>query len=340
MLTGDDATLETAADAMTKISIPGLWDADDEERDDAQPARQEREEPQDDEIDEQDEVEASDDDTDETDDGEEGSEKSDSAEFIEVPDPNGGEPTKIAVAEAVEAYKNWTALGGNVAAVVQRAEERVYEAARERVTAYNTALQQGITTMQSWITALPTPQMPSIELKNPRSPHYDPDAYDIAKYHYDQAVGLLQRAHGQVQQMQQEKAQNEALLQEQLSEREWKKLVQADPEWGRDPEGKRNALLKGLQEHYGLSEAELEDIYNHQLYLVAQDALAFRAMKKAAPTLKRQVQEKAAKVTGTRKMPQSVIDQKRQSGVRQQLKKTGSVDAAAGALLARLDKFL
>jgi hypothetical protein len=338
MLDGDDASLDTAAEAFTKINIKGLWEAEGEERNDvpAEPGQfddDDQETPK--EGDDQ-EVEASETD----DDAKEGGDKAASGDVIEIPDPNGGEPTRIAVDEAVEAYKNWTALGGNVAAVVQRAEERVLDVARERVQAYNTALTQGITTMQSWIAALPMPQEPSTELLNPSSPNYDPDKYHLGVYQFRQAVGLIQNAQGQLQQMMQQKARNDSDMQERVAEAEWKRLVQADPEWGRDPEGKRSKLLSGLSEHYGVSEKELEEIYNHKLYRIAEDAIAFRAMKASAPTLKKQVQEKAAKVTQTRRMPQSVIDQKRQGEAQKQLKKSGSVNAAADALLARLDKFL
>lgn len=279
----------------------------------------------------------------EADDDDSGDEDGLAGQFVSIPNPNGGEPLKVAVADLVQSHQTLGKIGENVNAVIQRAEERVYEASRERVQAYDQALNQGVQTLRTWLTALPMPQPPNPVMLDPNSQHYNPDAYNLGKYQYEQAMGMINNARGQLSQM----TQQQQIAQQQREaleiEREKRLLIQADPTWGGDEKtwnSKRDALLADLDKYFGLSEAELDTITNHKFFLVAQAALEMVKSREKAPSLKKQVKDVAAKATPARKMPQSVIDQKRGNASQQKLRKTGSVDAAAEALMSRFGHVL
>jgi hypothetical protein len=276
-------------------------------------------------------------DADEDDDG---PEKEQADQFVEIPNPNGGEPIRVAVADLIQSHQTLGRLGENVAAVIQRAEERVYEASRERVQAYDQALNQGIQTMRTWLTALPMPQQPDPVLLDPNSTRYNPDAFHLGRLQYEQAMGLIQGAKGQLGQMLQQ--QQAALMQRDALEIEHQRklLISADPSWGQNWDAKRDALVSDLNKYFKISEEDLEPLTNHKFFLVAQAAVEMLKAREKAPALKKQVKEAAAKVTPKRNMPQTVIDQKRRNAADGRLRKTGSVDAAADVLLRQFGHVL
>lgn len=328
-----DQDLGEAADALAGLDDE-LLGLEPGEADDGR--KQARQRPEDDaEIDAEAEAEADEEEA-------EGDEDGFAGQFVAISNPDGGEPLKVAVSDLVQSHQTLGKIGEHVNAVIQRAEERVYEASRERVQAYDQALNQGVQTLRTWLTALPMPQPPNPSMLDPHSQHYNPDAYNLGKYQYEQAMGLINNARGQLSQM----TQQQMVAQEQREaleiERERRMLIQADPTWGGDEKtwnGKRDALVSDLDKYFGISETELDTITNHKFFLVAQAALAMVKSREKAPSLKKQAGA-PAKATPARKMPQSVIEQKRGNATQRTLKKTGSVDAAAEALMSRFGHIL
>ena len=109
-------------------------------------------------------------------------------------------------------------------------------------------------------------------------------------------------------------------------EDEGKKLVNAVPEWtDSKTKTKETQGIKEYLKSQGFSDADVSQVYDHRLVLVARDAMRYRELKAKQPTLTKKVNEapKLAK-PGTQKSSadnETAVYQEQ----RKQLKKTGKV---------------
>lgn len=89
-----------------------------------------------------------------------------------------------------------------------------------------------------------------------------------------------------------------------------------------------------MQEHYGYSPEELESIAtDHRVYLVMRDLLELRKLKKLAPKVREDVKAKPKMLSQTRRMdPKSKTSREAQAR-REQLRKTGTLEAGIAALM-------
>ena len=91
-----------------------------------------------------------------------------------------------------------------------------------------------------------------------------------------------------------------------------------------------------MKQHYGLDPTEVSSVHDHRFFIVAKDALAYRGVKKDAPSVSAKLKVKPKVVKpGTR--TQSKPQAKQLAEARARLKRSGREADAADALSQLLD---
>lgn len=172
----------------------------------------------------------------------------------------------------------------------------------------------------------PTP--PSKELFN-----NDPIAYMEAKLSYDEAKAEYDTNAQHFLQMEQQSEQRKQQQLQAFSRQQTQILTEklpvlADPQKG--PVIKNDLLEVG--EHYGWTQQELENVYDHRYILALYDAMRFRKLvqKRGKATSKKQ--SIAPVKAGAKKMP-NVGNAKARKQKQDRLRKTGSIDDAVDLIL-------
>lgn len=167
----------------------------------------------------------------------------------------------------------------------------------------------------------------------------DPDDY-VAWHKYRQDVDAY-NAHVQGYQVFQQQKQQDDLATKAANEkaaaehqrREAEALLQAMPVL-RDPvKGKQvwAALVAGAQQHFGLSEAEVNSITDHRILVGMREAIAYRQLKAKAPQVQAQVAQRPAVRQAPRGGTVPAAKQERQARS-ERLQKTGSIEDGAAVL--------
>jgi hypothetical protein len=172
------------------------------------------------------------------------------------------------------------------------------------------------------------PQEPTIDLLQS-----DPLGYIEAKAQYDEQMKKLtaldnqRRAEfeaGQAKQMQQF---------EEIKSQEWGQFLDALPKL--KDTAKLEAFRKDVKDigmaEYKLAPEELQNLVDHRYMRVLHDAIAYRKLVANAKTTKQEVSEKPKLVQKQRMAPQA-IQARDQQGRFEQLRQSGSIDAAAKAI--------
>jgi hypothetical protein len=202
---------------------------------------------------------------------------------------NGDEPAKVKLSELSEGYKQWTALKDQVGTVVARVESQALHRQAETLQAYSHGVTQRLQQIDAYMATLPQPQPPDMEMLNRSNPaKYDPERYMLEKARYDQIVGFQSQ---QMQQRQQLAQQQQQAIQQQEALRaqaELRTLSQLWPEWA-DPAkaaAEADTMVRELGKHYKLDLETLESVSDHRFFLLAKDALQYRALQKGADVQK------------------------------------------------------
>jgi hypothetical protein len=266
----------------------------------------------------------------------------DDQEF-EIPDPDGGEAQKVTLSELVEAHREFTAFNQEKAAILTRVQAEATQEAQGMVQQTRQSMTQIGHHLQAVLQHIQPPQPPvppSMDVVNPNSMNYDPDAgarYAIQKAHYDQAIGRFQFINQAAQGIAQQQREFDA----QRDEREFKALAPHWPEFTDPVKGQavQQTFVEGMNQHYKFSPQELDAVLvDHRQALVARDALKWREHVakegKAKATLKDKVVAKApAKVasSGSQRGKSLTTEQSNHMNARKALIGSGGKDMNAAA---------
>jgi hypothetical protein len=115
--------------------------------------------------------------------------------------------------------------------------------------------------------------------------------------------------------------------------REGEALLKAIPVLKDPVKGKQvwSAMVAGAQEHYGISEAELNAITDHRILLGLRDALGYRRIKAAAPKVREEVVKKPA-IRDGRRAPSNQAATREKQARSERLRNSGSFDDGVAAL--------
>lgn len=176
-------------------------------------------------------------------------------------------------------------------------------------------------------------------LPKPPTPPSDPNDY-VGWHEHRQKMDEY-NAHAQAyqvfqQQRQQEEAGKSTETQTQATERQRREaalLFKAMPVLKDPVKGKQvwGALVAGAQQHFGLSEAEVNGITDHRILVGLRDAIAYRRLKDAAPKVQERVTQRPAVRSAPRGSTVPVATKERQARS-EQLRKSGSLDDAVAVL--------
>jgi hypothetical protein len=266
-------------------------------------------------------------------------EGSDEDPVFEVTLP-GGETSEIPLSELAAGYSRLQDYKAKTSELAQ--QKREFEEARQtelaRVQQTQGQLQQVLEHYQSMN---PVGNPPPISMLDPNSQEYNPDKYHLEKANYEKRLGEYYQSSQQLQQARQQAEAIEAQRLATTTQAEKDKLKEAWPEFydqTKAPEV-RSEFLNGLKQHYGIDPKTVETVLDHRFYVMARDAIAYRAVKKDAPQVSAKLKIKPKVVKpGTR--TQSNPQTKQLADARANLRRTGKDADATNAFLQLVDKGL
>lgn len=178
--------------------------------------------------------------------------------------------------------------------------------------------------------ALMQPQEPNIEMINPQSPSYNPDAYyhqnRLAQQQRDRIAAVTQ----EMQAIQADQAREQEALTRARHQREKSKLMALWPElW--QPET-ANRVRQSLADYYQIDPQTLATVIDARFYAMAKDALAYRQQANAQRTAAKVVRGKPKLVKGQARSGNPKQQQHAQAVRRHET--DGSIESAAEALSA------
>ena len=254
------------------------------------------------------------------------------ADFLEIPGDEGQEAEKVPLADAVAAVKQMRALQGDIASAVNKAEaeyqEKVDQGLSEMARVYEGILQQARAVVQS----LPIPRPPDRSLIT-----QDPEVYDYLLQQYEERVALYQHAQREASVAEQQSAK---LAEQQLAlrtARENERLARLIPEW-KDEKSRTDLeqrMTNFMKQRYGLDERVLNEVtFDHRLVHAMHELMTLASQATKAPDVRKEVQEKAPKITKAAPSQQRAPDGRFASDAAKQLKESGSEEAAARLFLS------
>lgn len=200
---------------------------------------------------------------------------------------------------------------------VQEIPHLVQQAVREK----ETELAQKI---ELYAQANPLGDPPPAHMLDPNHPDYNPDAYHYQMRQYEDRRQSMGAAAQELQKI----ARDREEQQRQHEAREREKLQEKWPELLSDS-AKRDAFLKQVEAHYGLSRDEVAAFNDHRAFLVLRDAVGYREMKVKAPEVRQKAKAPKPKPVkpGQRKTDKD-IQRADYADQRKRLKKTGRPEDA------------
>lgn len=176
--------------------------------------------------------------------------------------------------------------------------------------------------------ALMQPREPDIEMLNPQSQNYNPDAYyhqnRLAQQQRDRINAVTQ----ELQAIQADQAREQEALNRARHQREKGKLMALWPElWQPDM---ANRVRQSLADHYQIDPLTLSTVIDARFYAMAKDALAYRNQITAQRTAARVVRSKPKLVKGQARSGNPKQQQYAQAARR--LATDNTVESAAEAL--------
>lgn len=289
------------------------------------------------------EPEEGDEDRPEASDGEDPADKNtadDDELFLEIPsEEEGKEAEKIRAADALEAYKSQRQMKESIASAINKQEAEYIaknDAMLEQIKAVQTEVQRRA---EAALKMIPRPQRPNPVLLDQNSQYYDPARYAAMELDYQDQVAALSHYDKTAKEARDTQEKIEQVQSAQTAEREYARLARhkgfeayADP-------AKRGALETALVERLSksplaITAEDLKGVQSHKLWLLAENYLKMTETAAKAPEVRKQVQEKAVKITkGQRAGQDRAPNGQFVNDARKELKETGTQDAFANYLI-------
>lgn len=254
----------------------------------------------------------------------------DEDDWIEEPaEEEGKEPVRHKLSDVLAGYKETAKLRDEVAK---------FKSAPVLPAEIETALGETIKARQSYLDglrqlhAMQTAPVPDLEMVNPSSQSFNPDAFHASVSAYQQAqqqrAGIEQHfAEVSKRQKEEQEAVRAARLQ-----RETAKLKAFWPEVLTDKAAQAKAK-EALSKHYGIDDAFLSSdlTLDHRIYALAKDALAYRESQAKSAEAVKVVRAKPRVIHGSARQSQNATQRASADGF-SRLRETGSLEDAASAL--------
>lgn len=169
----------------------------------------------------------------------------------------------------------------------------------------------------------------------------DPAEYAAKRQEFIERIGSVQQQKQMA--IQQGIAQQEQIMQQQQVAhqqrlvQEHNALVDAIPEW-RDQEAMQVGMgeIRHFLQSKGVSDQEIDTIWDHRTVLLARDAMRYEQMQKKAEPAKKQLKQKPKFVKPGARQGKEAANAKRNNNLKARLKKSGSLQDAAALLLNRM----
>jgi hypothetical protein len=271
----------------------------------------------------------------------EGGEKAagaDEEEFIELPPAEeGGEPLRVPLNEAAEAWQKMRQLDGDIATAVIKAEETAFatqdQIPQELSRVFATVKQQGEATlamMQEFM-----PQMPDERLLDRNGQYYDPESYWVQRNYYDRFTARYHEIQGKIAAAEKGVQATGGQQESEWTRRETERAARYIPDFDKPEarEAKKAEWLQVLGPRYNLDKSDFDEITDHRaLRMIEEHAKLLKAQTKA-PEVRKHVQETKAKITKGRVLPDRSRNGQFIGDAFKQLQEHKSTDAAAAFLL-------
>jgi chromosome segregation ATPase len=239
-----------------------------------------------------------------------------------------GEEVEVTLDELLKGYSrtsDYTRKTQELAAQRKAVEEHIpaVRAERERLAAQLTQLEQALVEV--------TPAEPDWARLQQESPEEFPAEWARWSQHKERMAALRQ----QREQAQQAVLQDREQSDQELVKVEREKLLEAIPEWAKDPAKAKaeKAKMVAFAEELGYTKEQLAAIRDHRALLLVRDAMRYRELQKKLPEATKRVDKVKAATPGPsgagRKAPKTKVTQ-----AFERLEKTGSTDAFAAVLMA------
>lgn len=271
-----------------------------------------------------------------TEEGEEGGEakaqEPEDPEFEIVDPANPEAKQQLKLSELVQAHREYTAFKDQRESILQREEMRAQQATHQRLQQVEHWSQQAAVQLQAAMQLVQPPRPPDISMRDPRSPNYDPDRYEMEKFQFEGSMRQYEAAQRYAQQFSQQAEAIKAQRQAEIESVEADRLTKAWPEFYK-PET-MESFVRDMQKHYGLTFQELDDMLtDHRQVLAARDALAWRKSKAAGGELQARVVAKApAKQVAPKGQKRELSRENAQHmQARKAMKESGGKDMSAAA---------
>lgn len=259
-------------------------------------------------------------------------EAEDDEDYIELPpEEEGKEPTKLKLSEVIESHRKAQTLEQELGKL--RAQPAMTPDVEQIVIQSQQARQTYIANAQQ-IMQLMQPRLPSQELLDEASPHYNPALY---RQQLQQAEAMIQAKNqmkAEADRVSKEHADHEAELQRVRLARVAREVVEFAPEF-KDPKSVQK-FYADVESAYGFKAAELDAIGDARVVRVLKDALAGRQSKAAAETVKKAVSAKPKLVRSAARQAPANGKRANLSNALERLSRTGSLDDGARAIEALL----
>lgn len=209
----------------------------------------------------------------------------------------------------------------------------------ERIAASEKQLEQQRQYVTSLVKSI-IPSAPDPSMADPNSPNYDPAGYISAKAQHESWTQHLSYLDSEEQRAAQERqAKSETETQAKV-QKEWATALEKLPELkdAKRLEAFGKKTLKYGPE-YGYSPQELANIHHdHRQLLVLKDAIAWRELQASKATVQKKVEGRPPITKGGNRLSAGGQQARKATDAVSRLKQTGSVEDAAAAYLASLNK--
>lgn len=257
----------------------------------------------------------------------------DDAQFIEVPPAeDGGEPTRVPVAKAIEAFQKLSQMDGEIATAVIRAEEEAYQKHDEVTQAlaktFETVEKQAKLALEMMYAYAPAEP-------HPRSFNSTEDYYQ-AKLDYDGWVAHYNKVAATLKQAESGLGATTSQQDTEIVRREIARTERFIPGWS-DPKtraAKQQEIVDMLGPKYGIKMDDVSEITDHRALRIIHDLTQSLKQAKAAPEVRKQITETKPKIVNGRVSPDRDPSTGRFLGeARKELRDTGSEDSFVRMLM-------
>lgn len=203
------------------------------------------------------------------------------AEF-ELSLDDGGDPVSVKLSELADGYKRWQGVQAQVQDVLTRVETQAVSAKVRDLQTYSQGLARNLQAIETFAQTLPRPQEPDQSLLDQNSARYNPEEYLRQQAHYQRLTGYIGQVQQQHSMAQQQLAQAQEARDWEIAGAELQQLTRVWPEIGNPETAEKviDEMSAQLAKHYRLDRETLESVSDHRFFLLARDALAYRAQAK------------------------------------------------------------